>query len=69
MDDWKPTSSIPTKPGTRIKALVETELVMDEWSPATLSGGWRRVCVNDRIVGWQPLPTPPDTPSSPERDQ
>ena len=53
-DGWRDVKSMPTAPGTRIRALVETELEREEWRPALLMGGWRRVAARDRIVGWLP---------------
>lgn len=59
MSDWQPVETMPTTPGSRIRALVETELEMEEHVPSLLMGGWRRQSHQDRIVGWMPsLPTP-----------
>ena len=52
--DWLDVSTLPQIPGSRVIALVETEIALDEYIPALLIGGWRRVGSHDRIVGWRP---------------
>jgi hypothetical protein len=55
---WQPIETMPTEVGTRVRALVETEIVMEERIPSLLMGGWRGV-TQHRIVGWMPLPSSP----------
>lgn len=54
-NDWRPITELPTEPGTRVLALMEVELEMEEHNPALLMGGWRRVGERDRIVRWKPV--------------
>lgn len=54
--DWLDVSTLPQITDLRVIALVETEIELDEYIPAALMGGWRRVGSHDKIVGWRPLP-------------
>lgn len=55
-DGWQPIDTIPTAVGTRVQALCEVELYMEENVPAALMGGWKRTAHHDRIIGWRQPP-------------
>ncbi len=58
--EWQSIETAP-KDGTRIRALVEIDLEMEEYVPSALMGGWK-MRGPGTIVGWQPLPALPVTP-------
>lgn len=69
-DGWRSADTLPKGTGTKIRALMESDMELEEHIPAILSGGWHRRGAYTRIVGWKPYsetnpirPAPPSPPA------